>query len=140
MQGLSSILSEQIRCAEEMLGTLSRENEALVAGDTERLNAASAEKARLVETLEALETERRTLAAAIETTFRQEAADGGQWQTLLELVAACKRANQRNGALVRARGEQVRAALSIVRGAESSLYDDRGAAAASRGARTLGTA
>lgn len=140
MERLSTILEEQIRCAEQMLGTLSRENEALVAGDAARLNAAGAEKARLVEALEALETERRSLAAAIETGFRNEAGDGTQWHTLLELVAACKRANQRNGALVRARGEQVRAALGIIRGAEASLYDGSGAAASNRGARTLGTA
>lgn len=140
MDSLSLILTEQIRCAEEMLGTLSRENAALVAGDAEKLNAASAEKARLVEALETLENERRHLAAAIETRFKEEAGDGRQWHTLLELVAACKRANQQNGALVRARGEQVRAVLAMVRGAESSLYDDRGAAAASRSARTLGTA
>jgi hypothetical protein len=42
---LSLILSEQIRCAEAMLGILSRENAALVAGDAEALNAAGAEKA-----------------------------------------------------------------------------------------------
>jgi flagellar biosynthesis/type III secretory pathway chaperone len=138
---LSLILSEQIRCAEAMLGTLSRENEALVAGDADELNAAGAEKARLVEALEALETERRNLAAVIEATFKGETATAGsQWQTLLELVAECKRANQSNGALVRARGEQVRAALGIVRGAESALYDGNGTAAAGRSARPLGTA
>jgi flagellar biosynthesis/type III secretory pathway chaperone len=138
---LTSILNEQIRCAEAMLGTLARESDALVAGDPEALNAAGAEKARLVETLEALETERRALAAAIESTFDDaQRGSGGQWDTLLELISECKRENQRNGALVRARGEQVRAALHIVRGVEAQVYDGTGNAAGPRGARTLGTA
>lgn len=138
---LTSILNEQIHCAEAMLGTLARENEALVAGDPEELNAAGAEKARLVATLEALETERRALAAAIEATFGNGAGGADQqWGTLLGLIAECKRENQRNGALVRARGEQVRAALSIVRGIEAQVYDGSGTSASARGARTLGTA
>jgi flagellar biosynthesis/type III secretory pathway chaperone len=124
-----------------MLGILSRENAALVAGDAEALNAAGAEKAHLVEALESLETERRNLAAVIAATFNDETAPrGAEWGTLLELVAACKTQNQRNGVLVRARGEQVRTALGIVRGAESALYDGNGTAAAGRSARPLGTA
>jgi flagellar biosynthesis/type III secretory pathway chaperone len=134
---LIEVLNEQIRCAEAMLATLGRENEALTQGDAVQLNAAGADKARLVETLEALEVERRTLSEAIGTSFAGEPA----WATLLGLIAECKDRNRRNGALVKARSEQVRTALNVLRGgAEPECYDPTGMPGAVRGARRLGSA
>ena len=137
---LIAVLNEQIRCAQTMLGALGRENEALASGDTESLNAAGAEKARLVETLEALETERQGLVAVIEaelapSDYRRSATPA--WDSLLDLIAACQRQNQRNGALLKARSEQVRAALKLLRGAEPDLYDARGLRGEARSARPL---
>ncbi|HLF11367.1 MAG TPA: flagellar protein FlgN, partial [Gammaproteobacteria bacterium] len=134
--------NEQIRCARTMLSTLSEENQALIDGDAERLNAASAGKARLVETLEALEAERRDLTAAIKITLTSVEAGScePQWRSLLELIAACKQQNQRNGALVKARTEQVRTALKLLRGSESEFYDPSGLTPSSRSARSLGSA
>lgn len=140
---LIAVLNEQIRCAEAMLSTLGRENHALVDGDAELLNAAGADKARLVETLEALEVERRTLSDAIGASLARAGSDSTEttpWRTLLELIAACKRENQRNGALVKARSEQVRTALKLLRGSEPEFYDESGLKPSARSARPLGTA
>jgi flagellar biosynthesis/type III secretory pathway chaperone len=136
---LVTVLNEQIRCAEEMLATLSRENRALLDGDAETLGVATAEKARLAAALETLESRRRTLTSQVEAAFDSLGADA-QWRSMLELVAACKRQNLRNGALVKARTEQVRTALKWLRGAEPALYDVTGHTPVAKGARSLGSA
>jgi flagella synthesis protein FlgN len=144
---LVAILNEQISCAQEMLTTLGRENQALVDGDADLLNAAGADKARLVETLDSLEHERRALSDAIGLTFASasdksadEASRPEQWRALLDLIAECKQRNQHNGALVKARSEQVRIALRALRGTEAALYDLSGLEHATHSARPLGTA
>jgi flagella synthesis protein FlgN len=142
---LVAILNEQIACAHAMLTTLARENEALVAGDADLLNSAGAEKARLVEALDSLEHERRALSDAIGATFASgnESAEDrrpAEWSALLDLIAECKHQNDRNGALVKARSEQVRIALRALRGTEAALYDPSGLEHATRSARPLGTA
>ena len=144
---LVAILNEQISCAQQMLATLARENQALVDGDADLLNAAGAEKARLVEALDSLEHERRALSDAIGLTFAaasDKSADDSsrpaEWRELLGLIAECKQQNQRNGALVKARSEQVRVALRALRGTEAALYDPSGLEHAARSARPLGTA
>jgi flagella synthesis protein FlgN len=131
---LVDVLNEQIRCAEAMLRTLGRENDALVAGDTELLGSAGADKARLVESLETLEIERRNLDSGSDET------GSPQWQTLLGLISSCKDQNQRNGALLKARSEQVQIALQALRGSEPGFYDPSGFKPAARSARPLGTA
>jgi flagella synthesis protein FlgN len=144
---LVAILNEQISCAQQMLATLARENQALVDGDADLLNTAGAEKARLVEALDSLEHERRALSDAIGLTFAaasDKSADDSsrpaEWRELLDLIAECKQRNQRNGALVKARSEQVRIALRALRGTEAALYDPSGLEHAARSARALGTA
>jgi flagellar biosynthesis protein FlgN len=144
---LVAILNEQISCAQQMLAVLTRENQALVDGDADLLNAAGAEKARLVEALDALEHERQALSDAIGLTFAaasDKSADAAsrpaEWRALLDLIAECKQQNQRNGALVKARSEQVRIALRALRGTEAALYDPSGLEHAARSARALGTA
>jgi|GEM_PF-414750 flagella synthesis protein FlgN len=143
---LVAILNEQISCAQAMLATLARENQALVDGDADSLNAAGAEKARLVEALDSLEHERQSLSDAIGLTFAvasdksADASRPAEWRALLDLIAECKQQNQRNGALVKARSEQVRIALRALRGTEAALYDPSGLEHAARGTRQLGTA
>jgi flagellar biosynthesis/type III secretory pathway chaperone len=141
---LVAVLKEQIACAQAMLASLGRENDALVAGDPEGLNAASAEKAQLVDTLDKLEHERRALSDAIRATVGDDAgadgADSPAWHTLLGLIEQCKLQNQRNGALVKARSEQVRIALEALRGSEPASYEPGGLKPSLRSARQLGTA
>ena len=144
---LVAILNEQISCAQQMLATLARENQALVDGDADLLSSAGAEKARLVEALDSLEHERRALSDAIGLTFAaasdktaDDASRPAEWRALLDLIAECKQQNLRNGALVKARSEQVRIALRTLRGTEAALYDPSGLEHAARSARALGTA
>jgi flagellar biosynthesis/type III secretory pathway chaperone len=141
-EGLITVLQDQIHCAEAMLETLGRENEALLRGDAEELNAASAGKAQLVETLEALESQRRSLSEAVASGAAGAGArgKGPEWQRLLELINECKQQNERNGALVKARSEQVRSALRVLRGTEPDLYGRSGRAPAAADARSLGSA
>jgi flagellar biosynthesis/type III secretory pathway chaperone len=141
-EGLITVLQEQIRCAETMLETLGRENEALLRGDPEQLNAASAGKAQLVEMLEALESQRRSLSEAVASgaVDAETRPKGPEWQRLLELVNECKQQNERNGALVKARSDQVRSALRALRGTEPDLYGRSGRAPVAGDPRSLGTA
>lgn len=134
---LEGVLDEQIRCAEAMLATLARENRALMAGDAQALNAAGADKARLVDALESLERERLAL-AGLQTESGGGAA--GKWQTLLDKIEACRERNLSNGGLAQARREQVLAALRLLRGAELELYDAAGSRPAAGRARALGSA
>jgi flagellar biosynthesis/type III secretory pathway chaperone len=140
-EALIAVLQEQIHCAEAMLETLGRENRALASGDAEQLNAAGADKARLVETLEALERQRRSLADTVATgVATATAAQPAEWRRLLDLISECKRENERNGVLVKARSEQVRSALRTLRGSEPDLYGRSGLTPATADARSLGTA
>lgn len=131
---LSTILGEQIRCAEAMLETLATESRALADGNQEALGLATDAKAKLVDALERLESERQGLAQ------RAEAAGAVEWQRLRELIARCKEQNHRNGTLLNARAENVRIALKALRGTEPELYGASGRAPGTTGARPLGTA
>jgi flagella synthesis protein FlgN len=133
-QRLSAVIGEQVRCAEAMLQALTRENQALAAGDANALASATEAKAQLVEALEKLESERCTIAE------RDDAARTADWQRLREVIAQCKEQNQRNGLLLKARAENVRIALKTLRGSEPELYGSTGRTPSRTDARTLGTA
>lgn len=133
--GYSTIVAEQVRCAEAMLDALAEETRALGAGKADDLAAASTAKAKLVETLEALESERRKLRESV-----PDDASAQQVARLHALIAECKKQNERNGALLNARADNVRVALKALRGSEPELYSPSGRAPARPGARPLGTA
>lgn len=133
-RNLDAVIAEQIRCAESMRAALTREHEALVGGKPDELEAASAAKGQLVEALEALEARRRDLSGTADSQR------GLQWQQLCELLGECKQQNLRNGALLKARADNVRVALNALRGAGPDLYSPRGRTAARSDARPLGTA
>jgi flagella synthesis protein FlgN len=133
-QRRTAVRGEQIRCAEAMLATLTRENEALVAGSHESLALATGEKTKLVDMLERLEAERLELAEP------GDAAADPEKQQLRDLIARCKEQNERNGLLLKARAENVRIALKTLRGAEPELYGATGRTPARADARPLGTA
>jgi flagellar biosynthesis/type III secretory pathway chaperone len=131
---LTTLLREQMRCAEAMLDTLAVESRALADGNHEGLGHATEAKAKLVDALERLESERRELAPDDGATHVEE------WQRLRELIARCKEQNHRNGTLLNARAENVRSALKALRGSEPELYGASGRAPGRTGARPLGTA
>jgi flagella synthesis protein FlgN len=133
-QRLGALIREQLRCAEAMLETLTRENQALTGGDVNALGAATQTKGELVDALEKLESERNALAE------RDDAAGTAEWQRLREVIALCKEQNQRNGLLLKARAENVRTALKTLRGSDPGVYGATGRTPSRPDARTLGTA
>jgi flagellar biosynthesis/type III secretory pathway chaperone len=133
-QRSSALIGEQLRCAEAMLETLKRETQALRDGDASALKAATEAKAALVDALEKLESERHALAAGDGTVATPESL------RLRDVVALCKEQNQRNGLLLKARAENVRIALKVLRGSEPELYSATGRTPSRADARTLGTA
>jgi flagella synthesis protein FlgN len=131
---LKAVLGEQIRCAEAMLETLTRESAALAGGDHDALETATAAKTKLVDTLEKLEARRREMAQ------RDDGAGTGEWQHLKDLIARCKEQNQRNGTLLKARAENIRVALRALRGEGPELYGATGRTPSESDTRPLGTA
>jgi flagellar biosynthesis/type III secretory pathway chaperone len=131
---VGAILVEQIRCADAMRAALTREHAALVGGSPDELEAASGAKAQLVEALEALETRRREL------TSSADSQGDPKWQQLRDVIAECKEQNLRNGALLKARADNVRVALNALRGSGPDLYSPRGRAPAQSVPRPLGSA
>ena len=139
---LVDVLDEQIRTAQAMLSTLELENKALIESNPDALNLAGADKARLVETLESLEHERKGLTDTFKIELSADAGDdaGERWRKLLSLIEECRERNQRNGAMVKARRDQVLEALKLLRGSELELYDSSGLKPASSLANPLGSA
>ena len=135
-QLLLAILGLQIRCAEDMLATLGRENRALVDSNAAELEAASNAKATLVDKLESLESQR----TKITETIAADAPGSTEWGQLRELIARCKEQNERNGALLKARADNVRIALRTLRGTEPDLYSPTGQTRSRTDARPLGSA
>jgi flagellar biosynthesis/type III secretory pathway chaperone len=133
-QRSNAVLGEEIRCAEAMLETLGREHRALTDGDPAALGAATEAKAKLVDALEKLESQRQSLGGG------DALPDTAEAQRLRELIGRCKEQNQRNGALLQARAENVRVALKTLRGSEPELYGATGRTPTRVDARNLGTA
>lgn len=133
---LITVLGEQIRCAEAMLDALARESQALAASQPEDLSTATADKTKLVETLEGLEARRAKLSAAV----GEEARAAAEWQRLHKLIAECKERNDKNGALLKARADNVRVVLKTLRGEEPEFYGRKGLTPSRADARPLGKA
>ena len=136
-QRLGTLIAEQLRCAEAMLETLTRESQALAGGDVNALGAATQAQGELVDALEKLESERSALAERDDTA---ETAETAEWQRLREVIGLCKEQNQRNGLLLKARAENVRSALKTLRGSDPEVYSATGRTPSRPDARTLGTA
>jgi flagellar biosynthesis/type III secretory pathway chaperone len=128
------VLGEQLALARAMLDVLDCEHRALLDGDTESLNRTGADKARLVEDLEALEAARRDFSGGV-------AGDGDAWREILVVLEQCRLNNQRNGALANARRDQIALALEILRNDEQrGLYDQSGTVDRGVAARCFGEA
>jgi flagella synthesis protein FlgN len=131
---MTALLREQLRCAEQLLDALTLEGRALESGNHDALGDATTAKAKLVDSLEQLESKRRALAD------HDAPSNTAEWPKLRDLIARCKEQNQRNGVLLNARAENVRIALKALRGSEPELYGATGRAPARADARRLGTA
>jgi len=135
---LEVVLEREIVAARSLNRTLSDERTALTGTAPEAVLAQAAQKTELLGAIERLEAERRDLCAAAQITLpprkRGEmpvpddvpANVGERWRALLELIAACRVANEVNGNIINARRGHVTQLMTILRGGTSFTYDPQG--------------
>jgi flagellar biosynthesis protein FlgN len=123
---LRTVLDEMSATTAQLITVLDEEREALTSADAKALNRAGEAKQMLMRRLEQLDVERLHLSSTSSEAASQ--ADPA-WRQLLKSLATCRDKNQRNGALVGQRLNQVRRALSVLTGtdAQASTYSPNGA-------------
>jgi len=151
-QALQSVLNEELECSSQLLACLESERNALGRRDMDRLQQTTAEKLRLSQQLEQLETRRAGLVAGL--GFGADVASLGQcfnslpratelkrlWRRILGNLEACRNGNLTNGGILEASRQHAEQALCILRGqtGATTLYSQAGDAAADLGRRELG--
>ena len=130
---LTGIVDDCRNRTNQLEDLLHQELDALESQDAERLEQIAGSKQTLVATLDGLETERRTLAAAagcdvdgpgMEKLLRLCGADAAladAWQALLDTAARCEKSNRRNGAISLMRREQMRSAIAVLSGSTENV-------------------
>jgi flagellar biosynthesis/type III secretory pathway chaperone len=122
---LEDLLDREIALAQSLAATLAAEQLALTGQSPAAVEQNAAEKIRVIESIEKLEEERRTLCAGplsadIAATVAQ------RWGALMELMARCRNANDVNGHIIHVRRHQIRQLIDIVRGGPSITYSPQG--------------
>ncbi|RDI97708.1 flagellar protein FlgN [Dyella solisilvae] len=122
---LTAAVGEMRLAVEQLADALQTERSALETADVDGLNRAGAAKHALMLRLEQLDGERMQLSQGAPEASRELAPD---WQEILQSLRACQQLNQRNGALVGVRLQQVRKALAVLTGndLEASVYGRAG--------------
>jgi len=124
---LADVLDREIVAAQNLAATLAAERSALTGDSPEALKEKTADKVRLLGNIEALEGERRAL---WDSSSDGGAAPGGmvadRWRKLMELMAACRSANEVNGHIIHIRQNQIRQLFDIVRGGAPMTYGPQG--------------
>lgn len=123
---LGRLIAESTRLANELASMLAAELQALEHQDADELAAAARRKAAIVEAMDALEGERRSLAAAagvgaddmaeLLAWCKDDSTLADAWQTLLTIAARCEQDNRRNGAISHVRQQQIRGAFALLSG------------------------
>lgn len=124
---LEDLLRREIAAAQSLAQTLAAERTALTGDSPEAVKEKAAEKVGLLNSLEELEGERRTLwgtAAADGAAFGHIVAE--RWRSLMELMAGCRKANEVNGHIIHIRQNQIRQLFEIVRGGAPTTYGPQG--------------
>jgi len=127
---LEELLDREIEVARSLAAILAAERTALTGDSPQAVEAKAAEKIRILEALETLETERRALCAAPGgagfpgSGFAATVAE--RWRALMELMAGCRGANEVNGQIVHVRQNQVQQLIDIVRGGPAITYGPQG--------------
>ena len=124
---LEDLLGRQIAAAQSLAQTLAAERTALTGDSPEAVKEKAAEKVGLLNSMEELEGERRTL-------WGTSGADGAafghivteRWRSLMELMAGCRKANDVNGHIIHIRQNQIRQLFDIVRGGAPTTYGPQG--------------
>jgi|SRR5450631_4340332 flagellar biosynthesis/type III secretory pathway chaperone len=122
---LEDLLDREIELARVLAARLALEKTALTGDSPEAVKENAAEKIRLLEALEKLDQERRTLCES-PTSPGIAATVVERWRKLMELMAGCRTANEVNGHIVHVRRHQVHQLIDIVRGGPSITYDPQG--------------
>jgi flagellar biosynthesis/type III secretory pathway chaperone len=122
---LEDVLDREIELARSLSATLAAEQSALTGSSPTAVEEKAAEKIRVLQSIEKLEEERRTLCAnpanaGIAATVVE------RWRALMELMAGCRTANEVNGHIIHVRQHQIRQLLDIVRGGPAITYDPQG--------------
>jgi flagellar biosynthesis/type III secretory pathway chaperone len=132
------VLDREIAAARSLAATLEAERAALTGPSTAAVTAAAAQKVELFSVIEQLEIQRRDLCATANVSF-PSLRDGrlpvvaglsdalaDRWKALLEVVSACRIANEVNGYIINARRGQVSQLLQILRGGAPVVYGPQG--------------
>ncbi len=122
---LEDLLDREIEVARSLGAALAAERAALTGDSPDTVEQNSAEKVRLLQTIETLETERRVLCAAPEAPG-VAATVAERWHVLMELMAGCRKANEVNGYIIHVRQNQIRQLIDIVRGGPALTYGPQG--------------
>ena len=122
---LEDVLDREIEVARSLAETLAAERTALTGNSPAAVEEKAADKIRILETIEKLEAERRTL-YALPSNPGLAAAVAERWRALMELMAACRAANEINGHIIHVRQHQVGQLSDIVRGGPSLTYGPQG--------------
>lgn len=149
---LPAVVGESLAVAQALERALGEERQALERQDADGLLAAGEAKRACVAALEKLEQRRQSLCrdagldagpAAMPALLSQAKVPSAaaEWRELLGVLARAERVNLANGAIVRARTEQLAAALAILGGdaAGPGTYEPAGRRAPVRGRRPLAT-
>ena len=124
---LEDLLGREITAAQSLAQTLAAERAALTGDSPEAVKEKAAEKVGLLNRIEELEGERRTLwgaSGADGTAFGHIVAE--RWRALMELMAGCRKANDVNGHIIHIRQNQIRQLFDIVRGGAPTTYGPQG--------------
>jgi flagellar biosynthesis/type III secretory pathway chaperone len=122
---LEDVLDREIEVARDLAVTLAAEQTALTGDSPQAVEQKTAEKLRLLETIETLETERRELCAS-PNGAGLAAAVADRWRALMELVAGCRTANEVNGHIIHVRQHHVRQLIDVIRGGPAITYNPQG--------------
>lgn len=122
---LEDILDREIEVARSLALTLAAERAALTGDSPTAVEEKAAEKVRILESIEKLESERRALYALPGSTGLA-ATVAERWRALMELMAGCRTANEVNGHIIHVRQHQIGQLIDIVRGGPAFIYGPQG--------------
>ncbi len=137
---LTRLIMDETAALTELAGILDVEHAALVANDVDALRNAGNLRHRQVNSLVRVEEERRSLCRAMGVPADRrglqrllERCDptfelARRWGGCASLAEGCRRANDRNGALVAARMKHVEQVLSLITRNTAGIYGRRGKA------------
>ena len=125
---IEQLLDRQIRVAQALAAVLAAERDALTGDSPAAVSEQAAQKVRLLEEFEQLESERRRLCdeSGLPATPGIAQAISQRWRSLMALLATCRNANETNGLILNLKQGQVRQLLDILRGGPAITYGPQG--------------